>query len=311
MHIRLLLLTFFLQFFPDLVKNGHVYILETPLFRVRNKQETIYCYSEEEKQEAIKKLGTKPEITRFKGLGEISPDEFARFIGSDMRKEPVIVMPEKASPVKIEATKRYGAEVVLFGKDSNDVTNKANEIAYQEGLTFLSPFDDEEVIAGHGVVGLDIIKEKPDSEVIICPVGSGAFISGILLALKETNPRIKIIGVEPLNSNAMWLSLQANKIVEKERIDTIADGLALKKPGELPFQIVKKYVDDIVLVNEDEIKRAVLLLLERAKLLVEPSGAVSIAALMFGKIDIKNKEIVAILSGGNVELHKLADFIKN
>jgi len=94
MHIRLLLLTFFLQFFPDLVKNGHVYILETPLFRVRNKQETIYCYSEEEKQEAIKKLGTKPEITRFKGLGEISPDEFARFIGSDMRKQPVIVMPE-------------------------------------------------------------------------------------------------------------------------------------------------------------------------------------------------------------------------
>ncbi len=233
------------------------------------------------------------------------------YAAQKFKSRSVIVMPEKASPVKIEATKRYGAEVVLFGKDSNDVTNKANEIAYQEGLTFLSPFDDEEVIAGHGVVGLDIIKEKPDSEVIICPVGSGAFISGILLALKETNPRIKIIGVEPLNSNAMWLSLQANKIVEKERIDTIADGLALKKPGELPFQIVKKYVDDIVLVNEDEIKRAVLLLLERAKLLVEPSGAVSIAALMFGKIDIKNKEIVAILSGGNVELHKLADFIKN
>ena len=223
----------------------------------------------------------------------------------------VIVMPENASSVKIEATKCYGAEVILFGKDSNDVTVKANEIAHQEGLTFLSPFDDEKVIAGHGTIGMDIIEEKPDTEVIICPVGSGAFISGILLALKETNPAIKIIGVEPLNSNAMWLSLQANRIIKKESIDTIADGLALKKPGELPFEIVKKYIDDIVLVNEDEIKRAVLLLLERAKLLVEPSGAVPIAALMFGKVDIKNKEIVTILSGGNIELHKLVDFIKN
>ena len=227
------------------------------------------------------------------------------------KSRSIIVMPENASAVKIEATKSYGAEVVLFGKDSNDVTVKANEIANQEGLTFLNPFDDEKVIAGHGVVGLDIIEEKPDTEVIICPVGSGAFISGILLALKEKNPGIKIIGVEPLNSNAMWLSLQANRIIEKESIDTIADGLALKKPGELPFQIVKKYVDDIMLVNEDEIKRAVLLLLGRAKLLVEPSGAVTVAALMFGKIDIKNKKIVAILSGGNIELHKLADFIKN
>ncbi len=223
----------------------------------------------------------------------------------------VIVMPGNASVVKIEATKRYGAEVVLFGKNSNDVTDKANEIAYQEGLTFLSPFDDEEVIAGHGVIGLDIIKEKPDCEVIICPVGSGAFISGILLALKEKNPRIKIIGVEPLNSNAMWLSLEANRVVEKENIDTIADGLALRKPGEIPFQIVKKFVDEIVLVEENEIRKAVVFLLERAKLLVEPSGAVSIAALMTGKIDIKNKEIVAILSGGNLDLDKLKDFIKN
>ena len=231
------------------------------------------------------------------------------YAAQKFKSRSVIVMPENASAVKIEATKSYGAEVVLFGKDSNDVTVKANEIAQQEGLTFLSPFDDEKVIAGHGVVGLDIIKKKPDTEVIICPVGSGAFISGILLALKEKNPGIKIIGVEPLNSNAMWLSLEANRIVEKESIDTIADGLALKKPGELPFQIVKKYVDDIVLVTEDEIKKVVLLLLERAKLLTEPSGAVSVAALMSGKINIRNKNVVAVLSGGNLDLDRLAGFI--
>ena len=221
----------------------------------------------------------------------------------------VIVMAEGASPIKIEATKGYGAEVVTFGKDSNDVIVKAKEIARQEDLTFLSPFDDEYLIAGHGTVGMEIIKEKPDTEVIICPVGSGAFISGILLALKEKNSKVKIIGVEPFNSNAMWLSLQADKVVEKEHIDTIADGLALNKPGEIPFQIVKKYVDDIVLVAEDEIKKAVLLLLERAKLLVEPSGAVSVAALMSGKVNIRNKNVVAVLSGGNLDLDRLAGFI--
>ena len=221
----------------------------------------------------------------------------------------VIVMAEDASPIKIKATKGYGAEVVIFGKDSNDVIVKAKEIARQEDLTFLSPFDDEYLIAGHGTVGMEIIKEKPDAEVIICPVGSGAFISGILLALKEKNSKVKIIGVEPFNSNAMWLSLQADKVVEKEHIDTIADGLALNKPGEIPFQIVKKYVDDIVLVAEDEIKKAVLLLLERAKLLVEPSGAVSVAALMSGKVNIRNKNVVAVLSGGNLDLDRLAGFI--
>lgn len=221
----------------------------------------------------------------------------------------VIVMAEGASLIKIEATKGYGAEVVIFGKDSNDVTTKAREIAHQEKLTFLSPFDDENLIAGHGTVGLEIIKEKPDTEVIICPVGSGAFISGILLALKEKNPKVKIIGTEPFNSNAMWLSLQADRVVEKEYIDTIADGLALKKPGGIPFQIIKKYVDDIVLVTEDEIKKAVLLLLERAKLLTEPSGAVSVAALMSGKINIRNKNVVTVLSGGNLDLDRLAGFI--
>lgn len=223
----------------------------------------------------------------------------------------VIVMAEQASPIKIDATKGYGAEVVIFGKNSNEVTLKAKEIAQQEGLTFLSPFEDEDLIAGHGAIGLEIVQEKPDTNVIFCPVGGGAFISGIALAIKEKNPQIKIIGVEPENANAMWLSLQQNRIMEKEHISTIADGLALKRPGEKPFEIVKKYVDDIVLVSEEEIKKAVVFLLERAKLLVEPSGAVSVAALMTGKSNIKNKEVVAILSGGNLDLDKLANLIYN
>jgi len=174
----------------------------------------------------------------------------------------------------------------------------------------LSPFEDDDLIAGHGTIGLEIMKEKPDTEVVFCPVGGGAFISGVAMAIKENNPQVRIIGVEPENANAMWLSLQQNKIVEKKQIDTIADGLALKKPGEKPFSIVKKYVDEIVLVTEDEIKKALIFLLERAKLLVEPSGAVTVASMIANKLNIKNKEIVSILSGGNIDLDKLTNYLK-
>jgi len=222
----------------------------------------------------------------------------------------VIIMAKHASKTKIEATKGYGAEVILYGENSNDVVSKAMEIASSEELVYLSPFEDDFLIAGHGTIGLEILQEKPDTEVVFCPVGGGAFISGVALAIKEKNPRVKIIGVEPESANAMWLSLQQNKIVEKEQVNTIADGLALKKPGEKPFAIVKKYVDEIILVTEDEIKQALIFILERAKLLVEPSGAVSIAAIMKNKANIKNKKVVSILSGGNVDLDKLAIFLQ-
>ena len=222
----------------------------------------------------------------------------------------VIIMAKHASKTKIEATKGYGAEVILYGENSNDVVSKAMEIASSEELVYLSPFEDDFLIAGHGTIGLEILQEKPDTEVVFCPVGGGAFISGVALAIKEKNPRVKIIGVEPESANAMWLSLLQNKIVEKEQVNTIADGLALKKPGEKPFAIVKKYVDEIILVTEDEIKQALIFILERAKLLVEPSGAVSIAAIMKNKANIKNKKVVSILSGGNVDLDKLAIFLQ-
>ncbi|NLL62481.1 MAG: pyridoxal-phosphate dependent enzyme [Candidatus Atribacteria bacterium] len=222
----------------------------------------------------------------------------------------IIVMPKQASLIKIAATRGYGAEVALFGENSNDVAAKAQEIAQNEGLIFLSPFGNDDLIAGHGTVGLEIIKERPETDVVLCPVGSGAFIAGIALALKEKNPKIKIIGIEPENANAMWLSLKADKIVELEQVDTIADGLALKKPGEQSFEIVKKYVDEIVLVNEEDIKKAVIFLLERTKLLVEPSGAVTVAALMTGKANLQNRKIAAILSGGNFDLTKLKIFLE-
>lgn len=222
----------------------------------------------------------------------------------------VIVMTENASPTKINATRGYGAEVVIYGRNSNDVINKSMEIAKAEDLILLSPFEDDYLIAGHGTIGLEIMKEKPDTEVVFCPIGGGALISGIALTIKAKNPKVEIIGVEPENANAMWLSLKQNIITEKENVNTIADGLALKKPGIKPFNIVRKYVDDVVLVTEDEIKKALVFLLERAKLLVEPSGAVSIAAAISNQLKLKDKEVVVILSGGNIDLDKLSLILK-
>jgi len=227
-----------------------------------------------------------------------------------LKVRSVIVMTENASQTKINATRGYGAEVLIYGRNSNDVINKSMEIAQAEDLTLLSPFEDDYLIAGHGTIGLEVMKEKPDTEVIFCPIGGGALISGFALAIKVKNPQVKIIGVEPENANAMWLSLQQNSIAEKENVNTIADGLALKKPGIKPFNIVREYVDDVVLVTEEQIKKALVFLLEWAKLLVEPSGAVSVAAAISNQLNIKDKEVVAILSGGNIDLDKLSLILK-
>jgi len=223
----------------------------------------------------------------------------------------VIVMAENASQTKVDATKGYGAEVLIYGKNSNDVINKSTAIAKAEDLTLLSPFEDDYLIAGHGTIGLEILKEKPDTQVVYCPIGGGAMISGIALAIKAKNPKVKVIGVEPENANAMWLSLKQNTITEKEDVNTIADGLALKKPGIKPFNIVREYVDEVVLVTEDQIKKALVFLLERAKLLVEPSGAVSVAAAISNPWKIKDQEVVTILSGGNIDLDKLSLILKD
>ena len=228
-----------------------------------------------------------------------------------LKVRAVIVMAENASQTKINATKGYGAEVLIYGKNSNDVISKSMEISQAEGLTLLSPFEDDYLIAGNGTIGLEVMKEKPDTEVVFCPIGGGALISGIALAIKTKNPQVKLIGVEPENANAMWLSLNKNSVTEKEHVNTIADGLALKKPGVKPFNIVREYVDEVVLVSEEEIKKALVFLLERAKLLVEPSGAVSVAAAMSNQLNIKDKQVVTILSGGNIDLDKLTQILKD
>lgn len=220
-----------------------------------------------------------------------------------------VVMPEDASRAKVAACKHYGARVVYCGFRSSDRLAKAKEIGSLEGLTYIPPYDHPHVISGQGTAGLELLEQVPEVNTVLVPIGGGGLISGIATALKESNPRVQVIGVEPEQSNSMYLSRLAGKITALEQIDTVADGLRTRQPGELTFPIVQRYVDDIVLVTEEEIKYAFAFLLERQKTLVEPSGAVTVAAVLNDKVPGQGKNVVCILSGGNVELAVAAKII--
>jgi len=220
-----------------------------------------------------------------------------------------IVMPKHAPLSKIAATKSYGAEVVLYGEVYDEAYEKARQIQKQSGAVFVHPFDDREIIAGQGTIGIEILEDVPDADIIVVPIGGGGLISGIVIAAKHIKPDIKIIGVQTKNLPSMARSLSQNHITTVEGPATIADGIAVKTPGELTFKIVKKFVDDIVTVDEDEIANAILLLLERAKVVSEGAGAASVAAIL-NRLDIvRNKKIVALISGGNIDVNMLSRII--
>lgn len=225
----------------------------------------------------------------------------------------LIVMPKHVSKTKFEATKGYGAEVLLYGSTSTELFQKARQLSEEKKMTYLHAFDEPAMIVGHGSIGLEILEEQPAIDIIAVPVGGGALISGIALAAKQVNPKIKIYGVQPVGAAAMYTSLKKGRVVEIDDVKTIAEGLAVKRSGERTFDIIKDYVEEIVLVTDDEIKEAVLLLLERAKLLVEPSGAVPLAALLGKKIKNITAEtkIALVLSGGNIDLSILKQYLPN
>lgn len=221
-----------------------------------------------------------------------------------------IVMPKGAPISKILATRQYGAEVELHGTALDEALDYALELKEQTGAAFVHPYNDHHIIAGQGSVGLEILEQLPDVEAVICPVGGGGLIAGVAMAIKETNPSVKIYGVEALACPSMKQSLHEKKPVVVDVMPTMADGIAVKKPGDLPFQIVEKYVDDIYCVDEMEIARTMLLVLERNKLLVEGSGASSLASLLYHKIPVTGKKTVAILSGGNVDVSFISRIIE-
>lgn len=222
----------------------------------------------------------------------------------------LICLPDGAPISKVEATKSYGAKVCMVEGVYDDAYAKALELKEKENYTFVHPFDNENVIAGQGTIGLEILDQMPDVEAVIVPVGGGGLISGVAFAIKKLNPNIKVYGVQAKGAPSMYNSIHDGKIECLNSVSTIADGIAVKEPGEHTFEYVKNYVDEIVTVTDDEISAAILALIERQKLISEGAGAAAVAAAMFHKVPIKGKKTVCLVSGGNIDVTILSRVIK-
>lgn len=217
----------------------------------------------------------------------------------------LICLPAGAPLSKIEATKRLGAEVCLVPGVYDDAYQKAVELQHEKGYTMIHPFDDPKVIAGQGTIGLEILQEMPDVDAIIVPIGGGGLIAGVAFAVKHLRPEVKVYGVQAEGAPSMAESVKQHKRIHLNSVATIADGIAVKEPGVNTFDLVSRYVDEIVTVSDDEIAAAILALIEQQKLVAEGAGAVAVAAAMFNKLDLKGKKVVCLVSGGNVDITSL------
>ena len=217
-----------------------------------------------------------------------------------------IVMPTGASLPKVEATRGYGATVLLQGDDFDQAQRHARRVMRENGMTFIPAFDDPAIVAGQGTIGLEMLEQVEDLDAVVVPAGGGGLISGIGLAIKETAPGIRVVGVQAAAATAVVDSYKANRRVTVKGQATVADGIAVGAPGKITLPLVSRYVDDMVVVQEEEITQAMMLLLERGKLLVEGAGAVGLAAVLGGKIQVAGKRVAVVLSGGNVDTHLIA-----
>ena len=222
----------------------------------------------------------------------------------------LICLPDGAPISKVEATKSYGAEVNMVKGVYDDAYREALRLRDEKGYTFVHPFDDENVIAGQGTIGLEILSELDDVDAVVVPIGGGGLISGVAFALKKLKPSIKVYGVQASGAPSMYNSIKHGKIERLDSVSTIADGIAVKEPGVNTFKLISEYVDEIVTVTEDEISTAILTLIEQHKMVAEGAGATSVAAILFNKIDVKGKKVVAVVSGGNIDVTILSRVIK-
>ena len=221
----------------------------------------------------------------------------------------LICLPTGAPLSKVEATKGYGADVCLVPGVYDDAYAKALELQKEFGYTFVHPFDDPLVIAGQGTIGLEILQDLPEVDAVIVPIGGGGLISGVSFAIKTLRPEVKVYGVQSNGAPSMTTSLHEGKITRLESVQTIADGIAVKEPGVNTFEYVKKYVDEVVTVSDEETAAAILSLIERNKLVAEGAGAVAVAAAMFDKVPVKGKKVVCLVSGGNIDVSTLSRII--
>lgn len=221
----------------------------------------------------------------------------------------VVCMPDGAPISKVEATKSLGAEVCLVKGTYDDARDKAVKLQEETGATFVHPYDDDAVIAGQGTIGLEILDQLENVDAVVVPIGGGGLISGVAFAVKSLKPEVKIYGVQAANAASMFNSVNARKITTLKSVSTFADGIAVKTPGNTTFEMVEEYVDEVITVSEDEIATAILSLIEKEKLIAEGAGAVSVAAALFNKLPIKDKNVVCIVSGGNIDVNILSRVI--
>jgi len=217
----------------------------------------------------------------------------------------LICLPEGAPISKVEATRRYGAEICLVPGVYDDAYQKALQLRDEFGYTFVHPFNDENVIAGQGTIGLELMDQLPNADAVLVPVGGGGLISGVAFAIKSLNPKVKVYGVQADGAPSMFNSLEHHQIERLAKVHTLADGIAVKEPGDLTYDICSKYVDGIVTVSDDEISAAILAMMEQHKLISEGAGAVSVAAAMFNKIPLEGKNVICVVSGGNIDVNIL------
>lgn len=261
---------------------------------------------------AYYKMSQLTDEEKAKGVVACSAGNHAQGVALAAQKsgiKAVICLPDGAPISKVEATRSYGAEICLVNGVYDDAYNKALELRDKEGYTFIHPFDDPDVIAGQGTIALELASQVPDLDAVIVPIGGGGLISGIAYAIKSLNPNVKVYGVQASGAPSMLNSIHDAHIETLESVFTIADGIAVKKPGSLTYDICSQYVDEIVTVTDDEISAAILALMEQHKLVTEGAGAVSVAAAMFGKVDIEGKKTVCLLSGGNIDVTILSRVI--
>lgn len=269
----------------------------TGSFKLRGACYKIACLTEEEKK---------------KGVIACSAGNHAQGVALGATKngiDSLICLPAGAPISKVEATKRYGAKVCLVPGVYDDAYQKALELKEEKGYTFIHPFDDEYVIAGQGTIGLELLNQLPDVEAVIVPVGGGGLISGVAYALKSLKPDVKVYGVQAQGAASMLRSIEKAHRECLPSVSTVADGIAVKEPGEHTFEICSKYVDGIVTVTEDEICAAILALMEQQKLIAEGAGAVAVAAAMFNKVPVAGKKTICVVSGGNIDVTILSRVI--
>lgn len=269
----------------------------TGSFKLRGAYYKISCLSDEQKKAGI--------IACSAG----NHAQGVALAASRMGIKSVVCMPDGAPISKVEATKALGAEVRLVPGTYDDAYEEALRLQKETGATFIHPFDDDEVIAGQGTIGIEILDQISDVDAVIVPIGGGGLISGVAYAIKKLRPSVKVYGVQAERAAGMVKSREVGEPITLDAVSTFADGIAVKHPGTTTFQLIQKYVDDIVTVSEDEIATAILTLIEKQKLIAEGAGAVSVAAAMFGKLPIAGKKVVCLVSGGNIDVNILSRVI--